>query len=77
MFFAKDEIIELDDQKKYLILEVIIFKDETYYQIQEVKANNLVGSKVIIKAINDNGNLYIEDLTEPEILNEIEKRFTS
>lgn len=71
MFFAKDEIIELDNNKKYLVLDTAIIDDKSYYKIKEVNdsLDKLIGDYLLISAENKNGNLFIEEkLTDDETL---------
>ena len=75
MFFSKNEVIELEDNKNYLILDTTMLDNEVFYQIQEVKNNNVTGKKQIIKAVNDEGSLYIEDIITEEALIKLEEIF--
>ena len=77
MFFAKDEVIEINDEKSYLVLNTTIMDNEIFYQIGEIDETgiNLVGTKSIILAVNDNGTLLIEDVTNPEVLTKLEEVF--
>lgn len=71
MFFAKDEIIELDNNKRYLVLDTAIIDDKSYYKIKEVNdsLDKLIGDYLLISAENKNGNLFIEEkLTDDETL---------
>ena len=36
MYFAKDEIIELNDNRKYLVLDTALLEDNVYYKVQRV-----------------------------------------
>lgn len=63
MYFAKDEIIELKNGKKYLILDTAIIDNKSYYKIKEVNENldKLIGDYKIISAINNDGDLFIDE----------------
>ena len=76
MFFTKDEVIELSD-KKYLVLNATLYEDEVFYQVQEVDESgvNVSGTKKIIAADNDTGELCIEDVIGDAILAELNKIF--
>lgn len=76
MFFAKNEIIELDDQTEYFILDLAVVNNDVFYEVQTVADSNdsLTGPKMLIKAINNEGDLYIELINDPEKLKEL---FTS
>ena len=76
MFFAKDEIIELEDNEKYLILDTAIIDNKSYYKIKQVNdtLDKLIGDYKIISASNEGGVLSIDDdLSEEETqkLNEL------
>ena len=79
MFFAKNEVIELEDQKNYLVLDTTIEENEVYYQIQEVDetGDNVTGDKTIIIAVNNRGNLYIEDVQDKGKLTKLNEIFAS
>ena len=79
MFFAKNEVIELEEQKNYFILDTAIVENEVFYQIQEVNeaGDNLVGPKTIIIAVNNRGNLYIEDVKDKDKLGKLNEIFAS
>ena len=79
MFFSKNEVIEIDNKKEYFILDVAVVDGEIFYQIQEVESelNNLTGAKEIIKAINVDGALYIEELADVNQRQQLNEIFTS
>jgi len=79
MFFNKNEVIELENKKNYLILGTMIVENEVYYQIQEIneEGTNVVGKKSFVVAINDNGNLFVEDVVGEEKLSKLQELFTS
>lgn len=77
MFFAKDEMIELKNQKKYLVLDTALLDDQAYYKIKEINntLDKLVGDYTIITAINNEGNIYINDKIDQEIIEKLEEIF--
>ena len=79
MFFVKDELIELEDRKKYFVLETALFNNEVFYQVQEVnpEGTNVIGNKKIITAINENSDIFIEDINDEVKLLELKKIFAS
>ena len=79
MFFAKNEVIELEDQKNYLVLDTAIVDNEVYYKIQEVteSGDNVTGEKTIIIAVNQRGNLYVEDVLDKTKLKKLKESFAS
>ena len=79
MFFAKNEVIELEDQKNYFVLNTAIVENEVFYQIQEVddSGDNVIGDKTVIIAVNNRGNLYIEDVQDKNKLSKLNEIFAS
>ena len=79
MFFAKNEVIELEDEKNYFVLDTAIVENEVFYQIQEVneEGDNVTGPKTIIIAVNQKGNLYVEDVNDKDRLKKLNEVFAS
>ncbi len=75
MYFAKDEIIILNDNLKYLVLDTTLLNDNVYYKIQKLSDDEklLLDQPKYIKAINKQGRLYINDNLSTDELNEINK----
>ena len=78
MFFTKNEIIELED-KKYLVLNSTIVDNEIYYEVSEanLEDNTLADNKIFIQAIKEYGTLYIEEVKNEKIINELNEIFKS
>lgn len=75
MYFAKNEIIELNDNEKYLVLDTAIIDEEAYYKIKKLNIDetDVEGEERFISATNDEGKIYInEDLT-PEIISKLKE----
>jgi hypothetical protein len=75
MYFAKNEIIELNDNEKYLVLDTAIIDEEAYYKIKKLNTDetDVEGEERFISATNDEGKIYInEDLT-PEIISKLKE----
>ncbi len=75
MYFAKNEIIELNDNEKYLVLDTAIIDEEAYYKIKKLNVDetDVEGEERFISATNDEGKIYInEDLT-PEIISKLKE----
>lgn len=74
MFFAKNEIIELED-KKYLVLNSSIVDNEIYYKVCEVNTeeNTVDAKEIYIQAIKEYGTLYIEEVKDQKIIEELNK----
>lgn len=69
MYFAKDEVIELNDNKKYLVLNAAIHEENVYYKVVEVNESKTtrIGDPIYMTTINKQGKIYINTrLTEEE-----------
>lgn len=77
MYFAKDEIITLNDKKKYLILDTSLIDDNVYYKIREVnkQETEVIGKDLYITTINQDGKIYINDKLTLEAIEEIKESF--
>ena len=77
MYFAKDEIIELSDTKKYLVLDTVLIDDTAYYKVKEIDENEsqIIGENKYITAINNEGNLYINDELSQEEIAKLDELF--
>lgn len=69
MFFAKKEIIELED-KNYLVLNSTVINNEVYYEVCEVnlEEDTLDDNKIYIQAIKEYGSLYVEEVKDDNII---------
>lgn len=78
MFFAKNEIIELED-KNYLVLDSTIIDNEVYYKVSEanLEKNLLSEDKLYIQATKESGTLYIEEVKDLDIINKIKELLES
>ena len=79
MFFAKDEIIELEDNEKYLILDTAIIDNKSYYKIKQVNEtlDKLIGDYKIISASSEGGVLSIDDDLNEEEKQKLSELFES
>ena len=74
MYFAKDEIIELNDNRKYLVLDTFLIENKVYYKVQRINndENQKEDEIIYLTAENKEGkilineNLTIEELTKIE-----------
>lgn len=73
MYFAKDEIIELNNGDKYIVLDTAIIDDETYYKIQKVNVEETQAIEEIkyIFAKNLEGKIYINENITEDMLNKL------
>lgn len=63
MYFTKDEIIELNDGKSYLILDTALLDDKFYFKAKEVDSSyeKVTGDSKILTAIKRGDKLLIND----------------
>lgn len=73
MYFAKNEMIELNDDSQYLILDTIYLDDTSYYKVEKIENNKKTGKIIFITAINNEGKLYINNNLSSEILEKLEE----
>lgn len=78
MFFAKKEIIELED-KKYLVLNSTVIDNEVYYEVCEVNLedDSIDDNKIYIQATKENSTLYIEEVKDEKIINSLRETLES
>lgn len=61
MYFAKNEIIELSDKSKYLIIDTAYIDNEAYYKVEKIENDKHTNEYTFITAKNDSGKLYVTD----------------
>lgn len=73
MYFTKDEIIELNNGDKYIVLDTAIIDDETYYKIQKVNMEETQAIEEIkyISAKNLEGKIYINENITEDMVNKL------
>lgn len=73
MYFTKDEIIELNNGDKYIVLDTAIIDDETYYKIQKVNVEETQAIEEIkyISAKNLEGKIYINENITEDMVNKL------
>ena len=79
MFFTKDEIIEINSDKKYLILGCTKILEKEYYKICKIgeKLDELIGNCKYITVSKENGHLIIEEILEEPLIKVIEEKIVS
>lgn len=75
MYFAKDEIIELNDNRKYLVLDTILLNNDIYYKVRKVnnEENQMQDETIYITAKNKEGKIFINENLTTEELSKIEE----
>lgn len=73
MFFAKNELIELED-KNYIVLDSGILDNEAYYKVCEpdLKEEKLSEDIKYIKAIKEYGALYVEEINDLALIKKLD-----
>lgn len=79
MYFTKDEIIEINSDKKYLILGCTKILEKEYYKICKIgeKLDELIGNCKYITVSKENGHLIIEEILEESLIKVIEEKIVS
>ena len=79
MYFTKDEIIEINSGKKYLILGCTKILKKEYYKICKIgeKLDELIGNCKYITVSKENGHLIIEEIIEEPLIKVIEEKIVS
>ena len=79
MYFTKDEIIEINSNKKYLILGCTKILEKEYYKICKIgeKLDELIGNCKYITVSKENGHLIIEEILEETLIKVIEEKIVS
>lgn len=79
MYFTKDEIIENNSGKKYLILGCTKILEKEYYKICKIgeKLDELIGNCKYITVSKENGHLIIEEIIEEPLIKVIEEKIVS
>lgn len=79
MYFTKDEIIEINSDKKYLILGCTKILEKEYYKICKIgkKLDELIGNCKYITVSKENGHLIIEEILEEPLIKVIEEKIVS
>ena len=65
-----NQIIELGDGTKYIIIRHLVFKDESYFISNRITDDekDLLEEVMIMHEVKKDGKLFIEKVTDPELL---------
>ncbi len=77
MYFAKNEVIELNDKKKYLVLNVAVTEDNVYYKVVGINYDETqkIGDPLYITTFNRQGKIYINNRLSAEDTQKISRLF--
>ncbi len=77
MYFSKDEVIELNDKRKFLVLDTALIDDNAYFKICKLDEDDKITEEIeYISVKNDNGKLYINEHLKEEELAKITEFFS-
>ena len=79
MYFTKNEIITLNNKKKYLVIDTAIVDDVVYYKIKEVnnEENKIISEILYITTTYKDGKIYINDKLSSSEIDKIKESFES
>ena len=73
-----EDIITLEDNKEYLILDIIEFNKEKYMYCVGIDKDEIPTSEYIyLKSIEENDEFYIEEVQDENVLKTIVTMFTN
>lgn len=65
MYFAKDEVIELYNGKKHIVVDTLSYEGIYYYYVCEVIDEQVIDNIKVITTKSENGQLFIKTITGP------------
>jgi hypothetical protein len=70
-----NQVITLDNNKKYFILRQALYKGKTYYLAAEVTEDeeHFTNKFLFLERKDDNGDFYVEEVTDEKILSVLAK----
>lgn len=65
-----NQIVELGDGTKYIIVRHLVYKDESYYISNRITDDekDLLEEVMIMHEVKKDGKIYVEKVTDPELL---------
>ena len=65
-----NKVIELANNKEYLILRQIVYKNDTYYVASEISNDGEEFDKdlTVLKQTEEDGKIYVNIVNNPEII---------
>lgn len=74
----KEEVITLENNKEYVILDIVIYKEEKYLYCVGIDKDEMPTKEYIyLKSIEENGEYFVENIEDKETLNAIVALFTA
>lgn len=65
-----NQIVELVDGTKYIIVRHLVYQDESYYIANRITDDekDLLKEVLIMKEVKKDGKVFIEKITDPDII---------
>ena len=73
MYFARNEIIELNDSTKYLVFDTAYIDETSYYKVEKLADGNHTNEYLYITATNNEGKLYINMNLSSDIVEKLKE----
>lgn len=73
MYFARNEIIELNDSTKYLVVDTAYIDETSYYKVEKIYDNKHTNEYLYITATNNEGKLYINMNLSSDIVEKLKE----
>lgn len=73
MYFARNEIIELNDNSKYLVVDTAYIDEISYYKVEKLFDDNHTNEYIYITATNKEGKLYINKNLSTDIIEKLKE----
>ena len=73
MYFARNEIIELNDSTKYLVVDTAYIDETSYYKVEKISYNKHTNDYLYITATNNEGKLYINMNLSSDIVEKLKE----
>lgn len=68
-----NQIVELGDGTKFIIIRHLVYKDESYYISNRITDDekDLLDEIMIMREVKQNGKTFVEKVVDPDILSTI------
>lgn len=73
MYFARNEIIELNDSTKYLVVDTAYIDETSYYKVEKISDNKHTNEYLYITVTNNEGKLYINMNLSSDIVEKLKE----
>lgn len=73
MYFARNEIIELNNNTKYLVVDTAYIDETSYYKVEKLSDDKHTNEYLYIMATNNEGKLYINMNLSSDIIEKLKE----